>query len=140
MDKQDAVNLKTRYLFWLYKTTKEGFDAYERKFTQCEIDRLVLQDIETELKDTYLPNEKKALEKYVNEFKEYVGQKESACLKLKYQGKKTNPEFLFLDIKLAAVEKVIAKALGSDALDAVRKAYQEEMLRRILQEREADKR
>jgi hypothetical protein len=140
MDKWDEVNLKTRYLFWLYRTTKEGFDTYERKFTQCEIDKLILQGIETELQDAYLPNEKKTLEKYVNEFKEYIGQKENDCLKLKYQGKKTNPEFLFLDIKLAAIEKVITKELGSDALNAIRKAYQEEMLRRILQEKEADKR
>jgi hypothetical protein len=140
MDKWDEVNLKTRYLFWLYKTTKESFDTYERKFTQCEIDKLILQGIETELQDAYLPNEKKTLEKYVNEFKEYIGQKENDCLKLKYQGKKTNPEFLFLDIKLAAIEKVITKELGSDALNAIRKAYQEEMLRRILQEKEADTR
>lgn len=140
MDKWDEANLKTRYLCWLYKTTKEDFDAYERKFTQCQIDRLILQDIEKELKDAYLPNEKKALEKYVNEFKAYVGQKENACLKLKYRGKKTNPEFLFLDIKLAAIEKVIIKELGRDALDAIRKSYQEEMLRRILQERKADER
>ncbi|HTY45473.1 MAG TPA: hypothetical protein VMD52_05750 [Patescibacteria group bacterium] len=140
MDKWDEVNLKTRYLCWLYKTTKESFDAYERKFTQCEIDRLILRDIETELKDAYLPNEKKALEKYVDEFKEYISQKENACLKLKYRGKKINPAFLFLDIKLAAVEKVINKVLGSDALDAIRKAYQEEMLKRIMQERESPKR
>ena len=41
MDKKDEKNLKIRYLTWLYKTVKEAFDRYERKFTQVEIDEFV---------------------------------------------------------------------------------------------------
>ena len=91
MDKQDELNLKRRYLVWLYKTTKEAFDRYERKFTQLEIDKQILKVIEGEIKSVYLLHEKKALERYLNEFRLYINQKESACLKLKYKGKKINP-------------------------------------------------
>jgi predicted Ser/Thr protein kinase len=132
MDKQDLKNLKKRYLIWLYKTTKEAFDKYERKFTQLDIDKSLLKEIEKELKGSYLPHEKRALEKYVNNFLTYIAQKEKHCLALKYKGKKTNPEFLFLDVKLEAVEKVIKDELGSQALDEIKSLYEREMLERIL--------
>ena len=46
MDKKDEKNLRIRYLTWLYKTTKEAFDCYERKFTQLEIDEFILKEME----------------------------------------------------------------------------------------------
>ncbi len=136
MDKQDVINLKKRYLIWLYKVTKEAFDRYERKFTQFEIDEFLLQEIEKELKDSYMPSEKKELEKYVNDFRDYIAKKEEACLKLKYKGKRTNPEFIFLDVKLEAVEKAIARELGKEELKEIKDSYQQEMTKRIFQERE----
>ncbi len=139
MDKKDELNLKARYLVWLYKTTKEAFDRYERKFTQIEIDELLLKEIEAQLKDTFLPREKEALEKFVNEYREYIANKEEDCLKLKYKGKKINPEFLFLDVKLEAVEKVIRRELGKAFLEKLRQDYHEEMLRRIMEERQQQK-
>lgn len=131
MDKQDVKSLTKRYLIWLYKTTKEAFDCYERKFTQLEIDEYLLNEIEKELKGAYLPDEKKAMEKVVNDFRAYISEKEKACLKLKYKGKKTNPEFLFLDIKLKAVEKAIVKELGQKMLVDIKEWYEEEMIDRI---------
>lgn len=136
MDKQDIKNLKKRYLIWLYKTTKEAFDRYERKFTQLDIDKFILEEVEKELKDAYLPHEKDALVKHVNGFRDYIGNKEKACLELKYKGKKVNPEFLFLDIKLQAVEKAIVEELGAKGLEEIKSVYEEEMIGRILQKLE----
>jgi len=136
MDKQDLLNLKKRYLIWLYKTTKEAFDRYERKFTQLEIDEGVLKEIEAELKDLYMPDEKETLEKFVNDYRDYIIEKENACLKLKYKGQKINPEFIFLDIKLSAIENIIRKELGLRCLKEIRDAYEKEMQQRILSARE----
>lgn len=137
MDKKDEKNLRIRYLTWLYKDTKEAFDRYERKFTQLEIDEFILKEMEKELKGSYLPQEKRALEKLVNDFKNYIAEKEKACLKLKYKGKKIDPEFIFLDVKLDAIEKAIASEFGKCALDKIREAYHSEMLRRIMEQKEA---
>lgn len=136
MDKKDVENLKKRYLFWLYKTTKEAFDRYERKFTQLEADESILKEIEKELKESYLPGEKKDLEKYVNDLRNYIAQKEDACAKLKYKGKRTNPEFIFLDVKLNAVEKEIKKEFGDAGLKEIKELYEKEMIKRITEEKE----
>lgn len=132
MNNQDIRNLKKRYFIWLYKTTKEEFDKFERKFTQTDIDKDLLGEMENVLMGSYLPHEKAALEKLVNNFREYIAAKEKSCLELKYQGKKTNPEFIFLDVKLNAIEKIIAKELGRRALEEIKRLYEKEMARRIL--------
>ena len=132
MDKQDVANLKKRYLVWLYKTTKEAFDRYERKFTQLEVDEAILKGIEYEFKDSYLLKEKEELERYVNEYRNYIIEKEESCLKLKYKGKMINPEFIFLDAKLNAIEDIIRKEFGERALKEIKELYEQEMTRRIL--------
>lgn len=136
MDTEDIKNLKKRYFIWLYKTTKAAFDTYERKFTQLDIDRLILKEMEKELKGSYLPHEKKALDSDINKFKLYIEEKEKACLKLKYKGKKINPEFLFLDIKLQAVEKAIIEELDDKALEEIKALYEKEMVERIFKSTE----
>ena len=136
MDKRDEKNLKERYLVWLYKTTKEAFDRYERKFTQLEIDEFILLEMEKELKGAYLPQEKKPLEKLVNDFRNYIAEKEKACLKLKYKGKKIDPEFIFLDVKLESTEKAIIRELGKEQLEKIKSAYHQEMLKRIIEEKQ----
>ncbi|HTZ11031.1 MAG TPA: hypothetical protein VMD04_01445 [Candidatus Margulisiibacteriota bacterium] len=132
MDKRDLKNLKKRYLLWLYKTTKEAFDKYERKFSQLEIDEFLLLEIEKELKDSYMPSEKKEMEKLVNDLRNYIDGKEKECFKLKYKGKRTNPEFIFLDVKLNAIEKAIEKELGKGSLEEIKDLYETEMVERIL--------
>ena len=132
MNSQDIKNLKKRYFVWLYKTTKETFDKYERKFTQVEVDKDILLEMENALMGSYLPNEKVELEKMVNDFQEYISAKEKVCLELKYQGLRTNPEFIFLDVKLNAIEKLIIKELGRKALAEIKGLYEKEMTRRIL--------
>lgn len=136
MDRQDIKNLKKRYLVWLYKTTKEAFDKYERKFTQLDIDQQLLDDMEKELKDSFLPHEKTQLEKFVNDFRAYIIEKENSCAQLKFQGKKINPEFLFLDVKLDAIEKTIVKELGKKALAEIKEMFEEEFTTRILESKE----
>lgn len=132
MNSQDVKNLKKRYFIWLYKTTKEAFDKFERKFTQTEIDKDILQEVENTLMGAYLPHEKVELEKLVNNFQEYIAAKEKACLELKYQGLRTNPEFIFLDVKLNAIEKIIVKEFGRKGLVEIKALYEKEMISRIL--------
>jgi hypothetical protein len=120
----------------LYKTTKEAFDKFERKFTQVEIDKEILGEIENTLLGAYLPHEKAQLEKLVNDFQEYIAAKEKACLELKYQGLRTNPEFIFLDVKLNVIEKLILKEFGRRGLAEIKGLYEEEMARRILRSTE----
>ncbi len=136
MNKQDVRNLQKRYFVWLYKTTKEAFDKYERKFTQTDIDKDILSEMENTLLGAYLPHEKEALEKLINDFREYISSKEKACMALKYQGKKTNPDFIFLDMKLNAIEKLISKELGRRALEEIKRHYEREMMQRILKSTE----
>ncbi|MDD5281590.1 MAG: hypothetical protein PHC37_06010 [Candidatus Omnitrophica bacterium] len=136
MNKQDVKNLKKRYFIWLYKTTKEAFDKYERKFTQVDIDQDILVEMEKELLGSYLPHEKDALQKHINDFQRYIEDKERACSELRDQGKKKNPEFLFLDIKLNAIEKIIAQELGRRGLERIKALYEFEMIDRILKNTE----
>lgn len=136
MNSQDVKNLKKRYFIWLYRTTKEAFDKFERKFTQTEIDKDILLEIENTLMGSYLPHEKTELEKLVNNFQEYISAKEKACLELKYQGLRTNPEFIFLDVKLSAIERLIVKEFGRRGLEEIKSLYEKEMIQRILRSAE----
>jgi len=136
MDSNDIKNLKKRYFIWLYKITKEAFDKYERKFSQLDTDKSILGLMEKELKGAYLPHEKKSLEAEINKFKLYIEDKEKICLKLKYKGKKINPEFLFLDVKLGAIEKAIVDEFGNKALEEIKSLYEKEMIERILKSSE----
>ncbi|MDD5408530.1 MAG: hypothetical protein PHC71_00330 [Candidatus Omnitrophica bacterium] len=136
MNRQDEKNLKKRYFIWLYKTAKETFDKYERKFTQVDIDQDILIEMEKELLGSYLPHEKDALQKHINDFQKYIEDKEKACSELRDQGKKTNPEFIFSEIKLDAVEKVITGELGRRGLEEIKSLYEEEMIGRILKNTE----
>lgn len=136
MDKKDLLNLKKRYLVWLYKITKEAFDKYERKFTQLDIDKFILNEIEKEFKEAYLPQEKEEIQKFIDDLMEYIDKKEASCAEIKYKDKKINAEFLFLDIKLEAVEKAITKELGKRALNNIKAMYEKEMTERILKTRD----
>ncbi len=132
MDKLDIRSLKKRYLVWLYKTTKEDFDICERKFTQVDIDKFILRELERELRSAFLPAEEKSLSKEINDYRLYIEKKEKACLALKYKGKKISPHFLYLDMKLKAIEKAIIEELGGKALDEIKSLYEKEMIERIL--------
>ncbi len=132
MDKNDLKNLKKRYLVWLYKTSKEAFDRQERKFTQLDIDKFMLTEIEKELSHAYLPHEKETVQKHIIDFIAYIENKEKACAELRGQDNNKSAGFIFLDLKLKAVEKAILKELGKRALTRIKALYEREMTERIL--------
>ncbi|MCX5714919.1 MAG: hypothetical protein NT033_09030 [Candidatus Omnitrophica bacterium] len=128
MDKRDIRNLKKRYLVWLYKTTKEALDKTERKFTQLDIDRFLLKELKKE-------DKAKKSQKFIAEFQTYILNKEIEALGLKYEGKDLKSEYYFLEIKLKAIEKAILKETGRSGLDNIKDAYEQEMTKRILEEK-----
>ena len=129
MDKQDTLNLKIRYCLWLYKTAKEALDKIERKFTQLDIDKIILKELKGQ------DREGKA-GKFIEEFEEYIKNKEKEGLNLKYSGSQLNPEYYFLTLKLKAIEKTIVKQLGKKALAQIKSLYETEMTERILRSTE----
>lgn len=128
MKKEEIKDLKKRYLFWLYKSTKEAFDRIERKFTQLEIDRFILKELRR------LDTDKK-VQKFIDEFNTYIQNKEKEAVSLKYENKGLKSEYSFLEFKLKAIEKAIIKNLGKGALEKIKDLYTQEMLKRIIEER-----
>jgi len=129
MDKQDIKNLEKRYLIWLYKTTKEALDKIERKFTQAGIDKLLLKELSAQ-------DKARKAQKFIDEFRAYIENKEKNGLSLKFDGKELKTEYYFLNIKLKAIEKAIVKTLGKKALDEIKLLYEMEMVERILKSTE----
>jgi hypothetical protein len=129
MDKQDIKNLKLRYLVWLYKTTKEALDRIERKFTQLEIDRVLLKELKAADKNGQAA-------KAIADFSAYIANKEKEGLAQKYEGKDLKTDYYFLCLKLEAIEKVIAKETGAAGLKKVKALYEKEMTERILKSTE----
>jgi hypothetical protein len=129
MEKENSLNLKKRYLLWLYKTTKESLDRIDRKFTQLDIDGSLLSELRQAAA-------REKVTRYVEEFEAYVKSKEIEAKRLKYKGRHLQPEYRFLVLKLAAVEKTIRKELGDQGLDEIRILYQNEMEERILRSTE----
>ncbi len=125
MNKQELKNLKKRYLIWFYKTTKEELDKIERKFTQAQVDRFILDTLKKADKE-------KALESFIAQFEEYINKKEQEGVNLKFENKKLRPDYNFLALKLSAIEKAIVRELGKKALEEIKLLYEMEMIERIL--------
>ncbi len=132
MNKEDKQNLQFRYLLWLYKTAKDEFDRVERKFTQLEIDRLMLKSMQDNLKPSQV-SDKAKLDKALKDFMVYIEKKEKDGHNLKFDGKKLKAEYHFLEVKLKAVEDAVTKMFGADGLKQIKALYEEEMRKRILQ-------
>jgi len=129
MDNRDIKNLKKRYLIWLYKVTKEALDKIERKFTQLEIDRFILKEFKKQDSDN-------RVNKFSDEFKLYIQNKEKEGLGLKYKNKELKPGYLFLVLKLKTIEKTIIRELGKAGLEKIKSLYEKEMTERILKSTE----
>jgi hypothetical protein len=128
MKLDDILNLKKRYLIWLYKETKEALDRVDRKFTQIDIDKFILEELQ---KGTF------ADKKFLDEFITYINNKEKDCETLKStEGKYLNPEHQFLALKLKAIEKTIVRELGAEGLKEIKNLYHQEMVDRILRSAE----
>lgn len=129
MDKYDKSNLKKRYLVWFYKSVKEALDKVERKFSQAELDKLIIK----ELKILDKPGKAKSA---IAEFESYAARKEKDGLALKYGGKDLKPGYYFLELELKAIERTIAKEFGMKSLDEIKDLYETEMIGRILKSTE----
>jgi len=130
MDATDRKNLKKRYLLWLYKSVKEEFDKIERKFTQLEIDRILLAEMKA-------LDKKKLATRFISDYQAYMRAKQDEGVKLKY-GKASAllPEYYFLEVKLKAVEKTIVRVLGKSGLRQIKALYERQMSERILRSTE----
>ncbi len=146
---EDKRSLSRRYLFWLYKTTKDELDKVDRKFTQLDIDRaiqkmLVIKTgaLKGALKDDVAP--------YLAEWKEYILQKEGEGIGLKFSssgrldpsligiGRSVpsglDPKYLFLSLKLEAVTAITTKMFGANTLKEFRKLCEEAAMKMIMQD------
>lgn len=130
METNAAKNLKKRYLLWLYKTTREALDKIERKFTQLEIDSFILKELRKSDKD-------KKAKQCIDELEAYIQNKAKEGILLKYENKKElKPEYFFLTLKLAAIEKAIVVGFGKKFLQEITTLYEMEMVERILKSTE----
>jgi hypothetical protein len=102
MQRDDIKNLKFRYLLWLYRTTKEGFDRIERKFTQVDIDRKIMHYMREHINTRNIRRKNKA-KKFIKDFKEYIDTKEKEGWALKFEGRKLRAEYYHLSLKLEAI-------------------------------------
>ncbi|OGX28167.1 MAG: hypothetical protein A2787_06440 [Omnitrophica WOR_2 bacterium RIFCSPHIGHO2_01_FULL_48_9] len=123
-----------RYLIWCYKTTKESFERVERKFTQLTVDDFIADELKS-LKGKMRSD----LDGPIKEFEEYMNKKEMSALSEKFADPQRgvfNKEYLYLKIRLGAIEKAVVFFLGKKELTAIHKLYEEEMTKRILQARD----
>ncbi|MCU0666391.1 MAG: hypothetical protein MUF05_04790 [Candidatus Omnitrophica bacterium] len=128
MQKQDIKNLKKRYLVWFYKIAKEALDKVERKFTQAQVDRMVLKELRK--------NHNPGINRFIDDFEVYIANKEKAGLELKHGVDGLKDDYQFLCLKINAVEKTIISVLGKKALKEIKALYEKEMTERILKSTE----
>ncbi len=98
MDEKDNLDLKKRYLIWLYKETREALDRVDRKFTQLDIDKFILEELQS------APGAEK---KFLDELISYTNNKEEDCRKLKSGDAYLNASTGFFSLKLKAIEKAL---------------------------------
>ncbi len=129
MEKKDLLNLKKRYLIWLYKVTKDELDRIERKFTQIEVDKFILKRFKKS-------SDKENLDGFIVEFENYIANKEKDGQAAKYENEKVKPGYNFLVLKLEAIEEAIKEFLGEQELEDIKSLYEQEMIQRILKSTE----
>ena len=126
-----------RYLIWCYKTTKEDLDRIDRYFTQNDVDRFVMDQLQkTKNKLSHGSKEYLGL---VEEFKGYIQKKQNNVLKQKFRDqeyKQLQPKYAYLTSRMTAIEKAIIHFLGAKELSCIIDLYEQEMTQRILQARE----
>jgi len=136
--KKNSKHLVRRYLLWCYKMTKEELERIDRKFTQLEVDRYVLGQLERTLR-SLKGGQREGLLKKINEFKGYMAKKEQNANNEKFTdilSKNLKPHYFYLTQRLLAIEKAIISFLGRAELKKIQSSYDQEMVRRILESRE----
>lgn len=130
----DKASLHKRYLFWLYRMTREELDKIDRKFTQLDVDKEIQKSLNDKIRGLGAAFEEK-LSPFLKEWKEYVFQKESDAQKLKFaEDGQMDPQYLFLRLKLEAIEQAAKARFGSKGLAEFKKLYEESAFKRILED------
>ena len=130
---QKEKHLLRRYLLWSYKTTKESLDRIDRYFTQLHVDHFIFKELKK------VQSSHPAYLNLVNNFDKYRQEKEKNVLPKKFldASKKTlEPNYQYLKERFSAIEKAIGHFLGEGELKKISALYEEEMTRRILEEKE----
>ena len=116
-----------RYLFWLYKTTRDELDRVDRKFTQLEVDRDLQQIFEEYEGGEAAP--------FIEEWSRYIASKEADARKLKFDDKGgVLASYTFLHLKLKAVESVTTKLFGNRTVREFEHLIEDAAIKNILQD------
>jgi hypothetical protein len=110
MIRHSDKSLVKRYLFWLYKMTRDELDRIDRKFTQLEVDRGI-QKIFREHEDGVLAP--------------FIGEWDKGGVLSSY---------VFLRLKLEAVQSVASKRFGRRIVSEFEKIYEDAAMKNILQD------
>lgn len=131
---EDERSLNKRYLFWLYKMTKDELDKIDRKFTQLEIDKEIQKLLKNRVRLVGKKTER-CLEPFLKEWQEYIFQKASDAQKLKYiENGDENANYLFLHMKLESICRLIKVKFGNSMLKRCKQFYEEAAMKRILED------
>ena len=120
-----------RYLIWCYKTTREELERIDRKFTQLTVDYFIRDEL-SRLKQ----REQDLLKIQLEGFKDYIVKKETSAYLEKFANSnkvELRPEYLYLKVRLAVIEKAIGHFLGKQESAVISQLYEEEMTKRILE-------
>ena len=122
-----SKSLEKRYLFWLYKTTRDELDRIDRKFTQLEIDR--------GMQKIFREHEGGALASFVEEWDRYIANKQAEAKKLKFDDKGgVLPSYAFLRLKLEAVRGLTSKLFGARLVREFEEMVEAAAMENILQD------
>ncbi len=128
----DEKRLHGRYLLWLYKMTREEIEKVERKFTQLAVDRELEADL-ARASAGLAQEARQGVAAFLEEWRTYIAQKESDARKLKFDDRgRVAGKYLFLTLKLEAVEAAIRRREGAKGLNRIKALYEEMCVRRIL--------
>jgi hypothetical protein len=131
ISKEDKKSLYKRYLFWLYKTTKDELDKIDRKFTQLEVDKR-LEKILMRKAGAWGRRTREGILPFLKEWQEYIFAKESDAQKLRFsEDGHVNPGYLFLCLKLEAIKDIIKATAGKKGLLEFKRLYEESAMKRI---------
>ena len=130
----DVGSLQKRYLFWLYKTTKDELDRIDRKFTQLDIDREML-DIFRHQADIAPDVVRGGLDALAREWKEYVAGKEADARKLRFDDEgRVLASYYFLHLKLKGTLAIARRRFGANMFRYFKRLYEEASMRLIAQD------
>lgn len=128
LSKGDIKLLRERYLFWLYKTTKDELDKIDRKFTQIGIDKSIEAILRKNTK-SLCSGLREDVGLMVEEWRRYLQKKESDV-----QGCDVAAKYIFLHMKLDTILKITRRIFGVSKVMTFKKLYHEAAMKRIIED------